>query len=261
MLRIGSNRCTDCLRLVVMQQPGLHRWQHEKVRPSHDLSKPLGEEFKVHTPHIPVQGAEDLVKKAPIIQDVPLEEKSDKTVLTGEEYWNRFYKKYEKGALNFNDFRTLFGGVYKEAKYQKFQEAPSAAYTIGCVGMLPLCSIGAFNLLTGGALPWLAYVQLSYSASLLSFLGGATWTHTINANKPIMQRLGWAVVPPVLAWSAVLLPLPIGLTFTAIGLTTSMVHDILLTSYPQWFKSLRYILTIVALISMLPTFFITALKH
>lgn len=260
MHRAVSLRCSERYRVAISQTPSFLRLTHQNVRTSDEAIKknvtPEKENF--HRPNIRIQGFEDsFLKNPPKIHASPIDEKKSDA---GEEYWKHLQKKYEYGSLSFTDVITLFRRVYSEAKYEKFHEAPSTAYTISCCGALPLCSIGLLTILTGGSFPSLAYAQLAYSASVLSFFGGVAWGHAVDRKTMTFERLGWAVAPPLLAWSSILLPLPMGFAFTAIGLTSSLVHDVLLTSYPQWFKSIRYILTVVALISLLPAFFMTALK-
>uniref|UniRef100_A0A2Y9D450 Transmembrane protein 69 n=1 Tax=Pediculus humanus subsp. corporis TaxID=121224 RepID=A0A2Y9D450_PEDHC len=275
MYRILPLRCSGSIRRIFIQKNLFYRCQHETVRASDDLVQRVSKEVKEDVvsssgPTFNAQNAANSMYNQNIKYDdsslrrMPGETtanvKMSSMMNTGEEYWKNFYKKYKNGNVNANDVVTLFKGVYAEAQYAKYKEAPSAYYTLSCCGMVPLCSIGLFSFITGGVFPWLAYAQLTYSASLLSFLGGVNWGNLINQKNVTMDKLGWAVASPVLAWSAVLLPLPIGFLFAAAGLTTSMIHDILLTNYPQWFKSTRYILTVVALISLLPTFFITVVK-
>lgn len=265
MHRAVSFRFSQNIKTVVRQAPIFYRFQHEKVYSSDDpisnVTKPTSEKLETSNQALYVQASDEtLTKLNPQIKINPPNDSFDKKLITGEEHWRIFQKKYYNGTLGFMDLIVLLRGVYSEAQYLRFQEAPSPAYAIGCCSVLPLCSIGMFTLLTGGALPWLAYIQLTYSASLLSFLGGISWGHAMQEQKLNIEKLGWAIAPPLLAWSSTIMPLPVGFLLTAVGLSTSMIHDVLLTNYPQWFKSLRYILTVVALLSLLPTFCITAIK-
>ena len=100
---------------------------------------------------------------------------------------------------------------------------------------------------------------MAYAAAILSFLGGARWGFALPESSPARPdwvNLGNSVVPPLLAWAAMLLSdsvLPAA-TMVIMGLGVSLHYDLaLLPTYPRWFKALRAALTAVAFFSLLGT--------
>ena len=108
-------------------------------------------------------------------------------------------------------------------------------------------------------IPELAYAQLAYGASILSFLGGARWGFAVPESspaKPDWINLANSVVPSLLAWVAMLMSDSIipAVTMVIMGLGISLHYDLsLLPTYPSWFKALRSVLTFVAFFSLIGT--------
>lgn len=185
----------------------------------------------------------------------PFDEKkyNQKSKTSGEEHWNTFVKKYQEGNASFDDVTLLLKAVYKEAQYQRYEEAPRPALTAAAVTIAPLCSLGLLSILSASFIPALAHAQLAYGAVLLAFFGGVNWSQAFEKNQITIEKLSWAVVPPVLAWMATMLPFTVGFILASVGFTASLTHDVLLTRYPQWFKALRYVFTMCAIGSFVPT--------
>lgn len=106
----------------------------------------------------------------------------------------------------------------------------------------------------------LAYAQVAYGASILSFLGGARWGFALPPGSPAQPdwiNLSNSVVPSLMAWTAMLMsvhyPTIIPGTFmVVIGLGMALFYDlVVLPPYPSWFRPLRAILTAVATASLL----------
>ncbi|XP_031589628.1 transmembrane protein 69-like [Oreochromis aureus] len=138
-------------------------------------------------------------------------------------------------------------------------KSPRPALYLGFAGLIPFVSPTLFMAVTESYYPELAYAQLAYAASIISFLGGARWGFALPESspaKPDWINLANSVVPSLLAWVAMLMSDSIvpAATMVIMGLGISLHYDLcLLPTYPSWFKALRGILTTVAFFSLLGT--------
>lgn len=134
--------------------------------------------------------------------------------------------------------------------------SPKPALYLGFSGLLPFVCPTLFMAMTENFIPELAYAQVAYGASILSFLGGARWGFALPPSspaKPDWMNLANSVVPSLLAWVAMLMSDTIvpATTTVIMGLGIALHYDLsLLPTYPSWFKALRSILTIVAVTSL-----------
>lgn len=138
-------------------------------------------------------------------------------------------------------------------------KSPKPALYLGFAGLIPFISPPLLMAVTETYFPELAYAQVAYSASILSFLGGARWGFALPESspaKPDWINLANSVIPSLLAWVTMLLSDSIvpAATMVIMGLGISLHYDLsLLPTYPSWFKALRSVLTIVAFSSLLGT--------
>lgn len=139
------------------------------------------------------------------------------------------------------------------------KKSPKPALVLGAAGLIPFVSAPLVMAITETYLPEVAFAQLAYGASILSFLGGARWGFAIpecSPAKPDWINLANSVVPSLLAWTAMLFgdSLTPATTMVIMGLGISLHYDLsLLPTYPSWFKALRSILTVVAFLSLVAT--------
>lgn len=106
--------------------------------------------------------------------------------------------------------------------------------------------------------PELAFIQVTYGAVIVSFLGGMRWGFAVPENspaKPDWLNLANSSVLPLLAWQALLFK---DITSSAVMLVLSLGialhYDLsLLPTYPLWFKGLRIVVTLGAVLSLLAT--------
>jgi glucose uptake protein GlcU len=94
----------------------------------------------------------------------------------------------------------------------------------------------------------------SYGASILSFLGGIRWGNSLqNPSEMSMENIGYSVVPSLVACGALAMPYAPGMLTVAAGLGSVAYLDLHKTksSYPSWFKSMRLVLSSVAVASLL----------
>ncbi|RVE73600.1 hypothetical protein OJAV_G00032980 [Oryzias javanicus] len=143
--------------------------------------------------------------------------------------------------------------------------SPKPALYLGFAGLIPFVSPTLFMAVTETFCPQLAYAQLTYAASIVSFLGGARWGFALPESspaKPDWINLSNSVVPSLLACVTMLMSDTIvpAVTMIIMGLGISLHYDLaLLPTYPSWFKALRAILTIVAFLSLLGTLIMNSL--
>ncbi|XP_007576958.1 transmembrane protein 69-like [Poecilia formosa] len=138
-------------------------------------------------------------------------------------------------------------------------EGPKPALCLGFAGLIPFVSPPLIMAATETFYPELAYAQLAYAAAIISFLGGSRWGFALPDSSPAEPdwiNLANSVVPPLLAWAAMLLSnsLVPAAMMAIVGLGVSLHYDLsLLPTYPSWFKALRTVLTVTAFFSLLGT--------
>lgn len=131
---------------------------------------------------------------------------------------------------------------------------PNAARGLGAAGLIPFvaCSVAV---IAGGPALALAWTALTgYAAVILAFMGAVHWGLAMRDAAPSWVRLGGSVVPPLLAWVALLLPVRPGLLLMALGFTALFVADRMATERglaPSWYPRLRLPLTAVVVLSLL----------
>lgn len=155
---------------------------------------------------------------------------------------------------------TSDGADSKEGfSLRALSQAPKPALYLGFSGLIPFLSAPLLMAATQSFYPELAYAQVAYGASIVSFLGGARWGFAIPAGSPAQpdwMNLGNSVVPSLLAWLALLCRDNIaeGALVVIMGLGLSLHYDLtLLPGYPAWFKAMRTVLTLVATFSLVAT--------
>ena len=131
------------------------------------------------------------------------------------------------------------------------------ARLLGIAGLLPFAGL-ALGLLIfperSGALGlWLR----GYGAVILSFVGALHWAFALRL-PPVDHEhgpgmYGWSVVPALLAWVSLALPVPAALGLQLVGFLAQAGFDARLTGfhwYPAWFWRLRMLLTAVVCASL-----------
>ncbi|XP_072297274.1 transmembrane protein 69-like [Eucyclogobius newberryi] len=138
-------------------------------------------------------------------------------------------------------------------------QGPKPALYLGFSGLIPFLSAPVLMAATSTFYPEVAYAQMVYGASIVSFLGGARWGYALPEGSPALpdwKNLGNSVVPSLLAWMALLCMDNIteGVLVVIMGLGLSLHYDLnILPQYPSWFKAMRTILTLVATFSLVAT--------
>uniref|UniRef100_G3T2E1 Transmembrane protein 69 n=2 Tax=Loxodonta africana TaxID=9785 RepID=G3T2E1_LOXAF len=138
-------------------------------------------------------------------------------------------------------------------------DSPKSALYITLAGLVPFVAPPLVMVMTKTYIPILAFTQMAYGASFLSFLGGVRWGFALPENSPAQPdflNLANSIVPVVFSWFAFLISerLSEAIVTVIIGLGITLhVELFLLPHYPSWFKALRIVVTLVAFFSFVIT--------
>ena len=144
----------------------------------------------------------------------------------------------------------------------KDDKASPVVLAAGYAGLFPFVAAALVSWF-GPKLPFgLDAVDLlkTYSAIILSFLGGIRWGVALSPMAGAMRsrHILFSTLPPLTAWIATLLPAGIGLPLLLIGFSAQLYWDIQaheMGLIPHWFRNLRVTLTtgaVLSLIAILP---------
>jgi hypothetical protein len=133
--------------------------------------------------------------------------------------------------------------------FSALAHAPAAALVLGFGGLVPFVCL-ALNAATGLGLAATDARSLlaDYGAVILSFVGALQWAYAVreeDTGSRAWLRFGWSVVPALLAWGALQLPVVGALRVLAGGLLAALVMDFLLrpARLVAWLMPLRSILS------------------
>ncbi|XP_072172971.1 transmembrane protein 69-like isoform X2 [Diadema setosum] len=133
--------------------------------------------------------------------------------------------------------------------------APTPAIALGLSGLVPFAVPAAYSIISMSCGPNIAFAQVAYGATILSFLGGVRWGYALAPSQvPSWLSLGYSVTPSLIAWMGLLMPIQAGLFCIISGLALAGVVDTYFTGFPSWFRSLRFFLTVFAVLSISVTF-------
>jgi len=180
---------------------------------------------------------------------------------------NALHKSFPVGCPNFhtttvtnvqgdkstNKSLTLWGNV------RELKASPVPALVLGLSGLIPFVAAPSYMVIQGMFHADIAFAQLAYGASILSFLGGVRWGLTLSEGNPVAVQpdwinLGYSVLPSLVAWVGLLLPHPFNFFTLMGGLTLTAYCDMAMFGYPAWFKGMRCVLSFVAILSLGTTF-------
>ncbi|XP_069335997.1 transmembrane protein 69 isoform X2 [Eulemur rufifrons] len=138
-------------------------------------------------------------------------------------------------------------------------DSPKPALYVTLAGVIPFIAPPLFMLMTKTYIPVLAFTQMAYGASFLSFLGGVRWGFALPESspaKPDYLNLANSTTPLVFSWFAFLISerLSEAIVMVIIGLGIALHLELfLLPHYPNWFKALRIVVTLLAFFSFVIT--------
>lgn len=139
---------------------------------------------------------------------------------------------------------------------QAAQEPHPYVRWLGYGGLLPFFALAVMSLFASpGLAEWATLALLGYGAVILSFVGALHWTRGLAAGDTTSaaRQLTVSVLPALVGWVALLLPIPFGLVCLAVGFGLLYVYD--REAWKLWpgFLSLRSHLTVGAMGSLMLT--------
>jgi hypothetical protein len=148
----------------------------------------------------------------------------------------------EQASTYFDQFRYL----------RHLPQAPTVPLSFGVLGLVPFAAVPLYMFSTGVYLPDLAFTQLAYSASILSYLGGIRWGTLLEKSND-WKDYTYSILPSVAAWLALLVPGRWSILWALTSLQGFAFYDVNQPGYPLWFKGLRVLLTALSSLSLLIT--------
>lgn len=141
---------------------------------------------------------------------------------------------------------------------KSLKDSPKPALYLSLAGLIPLVSMPLLMVFQRTYHPELAFVQVTYGAVIVSFIGGMRWGFAVPENspaKPDWLNLANSTILPLLAWQALLFKdIASSAVMIVLSLGIALHYDLsLLPTYPLWFKGLRIVVTVVAVLSLLAT--------
>lgn len=130
---------------------------------------------------------------------------------------------------------------------------------LGLGGLIPFVSLAVGSLLVWPYQVWSLESLIAYGASILAFLGALHWGHALGQTEVAMSdgrrawHLIWGVVPSLVAWIALSLPVAEGLILLIAGLLLALMVDIQAAKsglLGRFFMRLRWGLTTGATLSL-----------
>ena len=135
-------------------------------------------------------------------------------------------------------------GGRPDAAQSGAERVPRPALWLGMAGALPFLLLAAATLLAAPEhRPEAARAAAGYGAVILSFLGGIHWGLALRAGRPDWRPLGLGVVPSLVGWAALLLPLQGSSMLLAIAFVAMAVIDHRAArsgAAPAWYPRLRW---------------------
>ena len=132
---------------------------------------------------------------------------------------------------------------------------PQLARLLGFAGLVPFI---AFSTGTWTTLPIMQnahFVLMTYAAVILSFMGAVHWGLAMSgSNTTAKVQLGASVLPALLGWVALLIPMLYGYILLAACFIVLLMADTIAGSkglVPDWYLPMRFILTTVVVLCLL----------
>ncbi|MCL4745239.1 MAG: DUF3429 family protein [Burkholderiaceae bacterium] len=147
--------------------------------------------------------------------------------------------------------------------YERVTPLKRNAWRLGAAGSIPLVALAVLAWMPDAqrAATAVAY-QVQYAAILLTFVGALHWGIVLTERmlSPAITALAllWSVLPGLYAWPVALMPAKSALSLLVAGLLVAFVADTALYreySVPRWFIGLRFVLTVVACLALIATWF------
>ncbi len=166
----------------------------------------------------------------------------------------RDYTKWDHLPMIFVDGHFA-GGERELRSHSRIAKMPTIALWLGLTGLIPFI-LGAVGSLFGASVigQYAVSALVFYAAVIVSFMAGTQWGGTVvECGSRKTPRYMLSVIPPLFAWSCLLLPqliaLPV-LIATFIVVYAIDVAWVLYGWFPRWYLKLRSLLTAVVLLCL-----------
>lgn len=117
---------------------------------------------------------------------------------------------------------------------------------LGYAGLIPFMALALLALIAQETVAaWAIHALMAYGAVILSFIGALHWTRGLDADdaRTATRLLAVSVLPALLGWIALLLPMHSGLAVLAVGFVLVYAYDRQAWQWRPAFLSLRTHLT------------------
>lgn len=133
---------------------------------------------------------------------------------------------------------------------------PTIVSTLGYAGLIPFIGLAiALWLSPEQYEPDIHHALLTYAAIILSFMGAIHWGVAIDIKSDKQKfQLGTSVIPPLLAWLALLLPLNYSYSILIVAFSLLCVFDCRMTKHSHladWYPTLRVPLTTIVVATLI----------
>lgn len=129
---------------------------------------------------------------------------------------------------------------------------------LGYAGLIPFIGLTLVLFIADEDTAVLArFAFQAYAAIILTFIGGVHWGLIVNEKdfNNVKLVMTGSIVPSLLAWFSILLPLPVGLAILLLSFLALFFYEYKFlwpTLFPPWYRRLRSILT--GIVCLLITF-------
>lgn len=148
--------------------------------------------------------------------------------------------------------------MYAYVNSRSTDSIPQAALYLGLAGVLPFwaAAVLMWSFADPGHPPTASAISIAYGAIVLSFLGGVRWGIAIvpPARSCLATTLSLAVLPSLAGFAAMFMPSILGLAVVVSGFMLHALWDVVAADngrIPQWFATLRLILTALVVPALL----------
>jgi len=132
---------------------------------------------------------------------------------------------------------------------------PRIVVLLGYGGLIPFMSLAGISLTTIFPRPFVESAMFYYAATILSFVAALHWGFAMTikslSEQEQTRRYLWSVIPPLLAWVALLMAPTICTLILIGGFIAHLWQDIVFhqrpeVELPKWYLPLRIRLTTIA---------------
>ncbi len=129
--------------------------------------------------------------------------------------------------------------------------SPRRFTVLGYSGLLPFVGLTLLICFAAESREFLSIALVGYGAVILSFVGALHWGFAMMLQglpaAERQERLVWSVIPALIGWVGMLLPVPWGCLLLCFGFIGHLWQDRkLMNILPEWYFPMRMSLTIVA---------------